>query len=211
MKGGYEERLVSFIEKIPNDEEFVRSLEWFIGQINRAAMISSLSQTLIKYTAPGIPDLYQGTELWDISLVDPDNRRPVDYQLRKNIFFEMENIDCKRALEEMESGLVKMYVIYHCLKVRRENVEAFDVKGSYEPMSISGAKGENAVAFKRGGKIAAVAPRLLISAGDDWQDTAVELGGGKWMNEFTKQIFEGRAEMKNLLNDFPLALLVKEK
>lgn len=213
VKEGYEEGLVLFIEKILKDGEFVRSLEWFIGLIIRAARISSLSQVLIKYTAPGVPDLYQGTELWDISLVDPDNRRPVDYQLRKNIFYEMEMIDCKGAFEEMESGQVKMYVIYHCLKVRREHLECFGEKGSYEPIGVSGAKAENVIAFRRGGKIVTVAPRMLMSLGDppDWQDTAIELGEGRWVNEFTKQIFEGDVEMKNLLNDFPLALLVKEK
>ena len=211
VKEDYEEALILFIDNILKDKEFVKSLESFTTLILGAAQISSLSETLIKYTAPGIPDLYQGTELWDISLVDPDNRRAVDYELRKNIFSQMEKLDCIGALEQLDSGLTKMYVIYHCLKVRREHLECFGNEGSYELIKVSGEKAENVVAFGRSRKIVTVASRLLISLGDDWQDTAVELGEGRWMNEFTKQIFEGKTEIRNLLNDFPLALLVKEK
>ena len=78
----YEDALRSFIERILVSQEFITDLEDFVGRVLRAGRINSLAQSLLKFTAPGIPDTYQGGELWDLSLVDPDNRRPVDYERR---------------------------------------------------------------------------------------------------------------------------------
>ncbi len=211
VKGKYEEALESFIENICKDNEFINSLESFISLILKPARISSLSQILIKYTAPGIPDLYQGAELWEIVLVDPDNRRAIDYEFRQNIFTQMEKMSSKEALEHLDTGLTKMFVLHQCLKVRRENQECFGADSSYTPLEISGAKAGNIIGFRRNERIITIAPRLLLGLQNDWQDTLLKLPAGRWTNVFSSQTFENVIEIKNLLSDFPLALLIKEE
>lgn len=206
----YEQALTSFIQNILNDSEFIQSLETFTASILRPAMLSSLSQTLIKYTAVGIPDLYQGTELWDISLVDPDNRRPVDYELRENIFAQMEKMSAQQALEKLDSGLTKMYVIYQCLKIRRQYQECFAAHSNYIPLEFTGTMTKHIVGFVRSDKIITIAPRFLISLNNDWKNTAAALPSGRWKNIFTGRKFENLIEIMNLLGEFPIALLVKE-
>jgi (1->4)-alpha-D-glucan 1-alpha-D-glucosylmutase len=94
----FEEALRMFIELTLNYAPFLRELQQFVARVQDAGRVNSLTQTLLKYTAPGMPDLYQGTELWDLSLVDPDNRRPVDYGLRKRLLCEIEEDDGARHL-----------------------------------------------------------------------------------------------------------------
>ena len=207
----YEESMVLLINSILNDDRFISSLESFVTLILKPARISSLAQTLLKYMAPGVPDLYQGTELWDLSLVDPDNRRPVDYELRKKLFFQMEKMTAKEALEHLDSGLSKMFIIFKCLQIRRQYQECFGTASTYKPAKFTGAKAHYIIGFERKEKIIAIAPRFLISLGNVWQDTAVDLPAGVWTNIFTNEIFRNKTKIRNLLNDFPVALLIKEK
>src|SRR5437660_424679 len=120
----FEDALKTFIEGILKHEPFVTALEQFVGMVKNAGRVNSLAQTLMKHTAPGVPDLYQGAELWDFSLVDPDNRRPVDYKLRANLLREITSLPAEQAVAEAmrraDEGLPKLWTITRALSLRRE-------------------------------------------------------------------------------------------
>jgi (1->4)-alpha-D-glucan 1-alpha-D-glucosylmutase len=170
--------------------------------------VSSLAQTLLKLTSPGVPDLYQGSELWDLSLVDPDNRRPVDFALRRRLLEQAEQISPAEAWQkEADSGLPKLVLTQRALHLRRRRPEAFRA-GSYEPLAPEGAKADHAVAFVRGGAVVAVAPRLVLGLGGDWGDTTLSLPPGTWTDVLDgARTFTGEVALADLLAPFPVALL----
>src|SRR5207253_5481938 len=109
-------------------------------EIIRLGAINSLTQTLLKLTSPGVPDIYQGTEIWDYSLVDPDNRRPVDYELRRKLLGEAEQVSAEDAWQRPQQGLPKIWLIRRAMQVRQQFPEAFGVSGDYQPVAIEGPK-----------------------------------------------------------------------
>src|SRR6201999_4198716 len=117
----YEAAVRDFVERTLTDEAFCAAVEAFVAEIRHAGWSNSLAQTLMKYTAPGVPDLYQGAELWDLSLVDPDNRRPVDYTLRCDLLKQVQRMAAGQVLERASEGLPKLWTIHHALKLRREH------------------------------------------------------------------------------------------
>ncbi len=207
----YEGAMRSFIEAVFEDEDFLADLEAFVAPLVEPGRINSLAQTLIKLTAPGVPDFYQGSELWDLSLVDPDNRRPVDYELRRRLLTDLERdgITPEEVLVRMDEGLPKLWVIRQALAVRGRLPDPFR-DGEYRPLSAEGAKADHALAFLREEQVAAVVPRLVIGLGGDWRETTLELPYGSWTNELTgEQIAGGRQPLADLLARFPVALLVR--
>lgn len=208
----YEDAVNAYIDALLSDKEFTSSLEAFVGKVLLPGRINSLAQTLIKYTAPGVPDLYQGGELWDLSLVDPDNRRPVDYKLREQLLHEAEKLDAEGIMARMDEGLPKLAVVHRALMVRREHPEWFGEQAAYEPLRVQGNKSAHAVAFARGGNLVTVAPlRTLVLAGA-WGNTTVTLPEGKWLNRFTGERIEGGSVVvEQLLKKFPVALLTREQ
>lgn len=206
----YDEALQGFVKGIMASDEFLRDLENFVAPLVGAGRINSLSQTLIKLTAPGIPDFYQGTELWDLSLVDPDNRRPVDYDLRRRRLRELRNMTVEQIRKRMDDGLPKLWVIKKALELRCEK-KFFAPEDRYRALSITGAKADHVVAFARGERAVTVVPRLTLKMGGDWQDTAVEMPPGRWHNEFTGATNPGgKHALSALLESFPVALLARE-
>ncbi len=204
----YDAALRSFVEGILADEEFTASLEAFVRPLVEPGRIVSLSQTLLKLTAPGVPDIYQGTEVWDLSLVDPDNRRPVDFGLRRRLLEEVEGASPEEVLAGMDRGLPKLFAIQRALALRRRRPEVFGAAGAYRPLEVSGAKAAHAVAYLRGEKAVTVVPRLVIGLGGDFGDTAIELAPGRYRNELTGDATAGgRVRLKDLLRRFPAALL----
>ncbi|HVW86166.1 MAG TPA: malto-oligosyltrehalose synthase, partial [Bryobacteraceae bacterium] len=121
----FEAALAEFLGAILEDGEFLRDFESFTSRLNHAGRVNSLSQTLIRMMAPGVPDIYQGTEIWDLSLVDPDNRRPVDYDLRRRLIGEMEGLSAEEIMTRMDEGMPKLWVIRQALKLRREQAACF--------------------------------------------------------------------------------------
>jgi (1->4)-alpha-D-glucan 1-alpha-D-glucosylmutase len=209
VNGAWEEELRTFITKVLADEEFLADLEAFTAPLVAPGRISSLAQTLIRLTAPGVPDTYQGTEIWDLSLVDPDNRRPVDYGLRRRLLAELKGgLSPEQILARMDDGLPKLWVLHRALELRRRLPEAFGEEGTYEPLAARGERAGHAVAFVRGGQAVTVAPRLVIGLDGDWQDTALDLPAGSWRNELTGERIEGgEIRLRDLLGRFPAALL----
>jgi (1->4)-alpha-D-glucan 1-alpha-D-glucosylmutase len=173
---GYEQALIQFVEAILDDREGNLFLEDFIPcaqRIARLGLCNSLAQCLLKFTIPGVPDIYQGNELWDLSLVDPDNRRPVDYALRNRLLDELVAISNSPAdslagrvrslLETPEDGRMKMYLTWKLLGFRREHPELFR-NGDYQALESRGRLAAHLCAFARIAKdetLITVAPRLF--------------------------------------------------
>jgi (1->4)-alpha-D-glucan 1-alpha-D-glucosylmutase len=120
---------------------------------------------LIKLTVPGIPDFYQGAELWNFSLVDPDNRRPVDYGLRRRYLLELSELSPEAIWQRRREGLSKLWLIQQGLLVRHERPQAFGPRGEYVPLYAKGEKSESVVSFMRGGEVIIIAPRLFSGLG----------------------------------------------
>jgi (1->4)-alpha-D-glucan 1-alpha-D-glucosylmutase len=163
-----------------------------------------------------VPDLYQGTELWDLSLVDPDNRRPVDYETRRRLLEELKAMKCDnvaaRVMEKMEEGLPKMWVIHQALHLRRERPELFGADSAYASLDVAGVKKEYVIAYLRGDAIATVAPRLTMKMEGAWRRTTVNLPEGQWRNRLTGEtVVGGKVAVETLWKDFPVALLVREE
>ena len=155
------------------------------AEIARLGAINSLAQTVIKLTAPGVPDIYQGTEIWDDSLVDPDNRRPIDYARRREMLTQIENVPANELMQCWPDGRIKMRLTQRLLHLRRENPELFR-EGIYEPINFGGAFADCAIGFVRRHRdraIIVIVPRLssrlgFPPIGDRWQDTHVVLPAG---------------------------------
>jgi len=177
-----------------------------------AARINSLAQTLIKYTAPGVPDTYQGSELWDLHLVDPDNRGEVDYGIRQSMLAELENGLCPQEItRRMDEGLPKLWVIYKALQLRRQKPEDFDANASYTPLLAEGVKKDHLVGYLRGENVVTMVPRWTVKLGGSWASTVVELPAGRWKNLLTGDALQGaRLRVQSLFSRFPVALLARE-
>jgi (1->4)-alpha-D-glucan 1-alpha-D-glucosylmutase len=178
----YESALERFISALFENTSFVEDLRGFVAALTHPGRVNSLAQTLLKLTAPGVPDLYQGTELWDLSLVDPDNRRPVDYGRRVTMLRELETA-CNTPLEgesftttngpalkgilsRMDDGLPKLWVIRQALFLRKHHPECFGEASSYEPIDASGARNLHAFCFaRRAHRVARRASSAARSAG----------------------------------------------
>lgn len=173
----YEEAVCTFIEKLLTPAQtnpFLEDFLQFMTALAPLGLINSLSQTLLKLSCPGVPDVYQGNELWDFSLVDPDNRRPVDFQLREKFLHELEQAQASPSLEERHAliadlmgnpldGRLKLLITAGVLALRKENPELMTA-GRYIPLEIEGPASENVFAFAReheGRWAIAVAPLMV--------------------------------------------------
>ena len=211
----------------------------FQRRVARFGMLNSLSQVLLKLTSPGVPDLYQGSELWDFSLVDPDNRRPVDYERRRSLLSEVQALgqlpaeECAARvtglLEHMEDGRIKLYVTWRALQLRRERAALFR-DGAYLSLLADGARAEHVVAYARRAQreeVVVCVPRLYVALlgarqtyRPDWGDTSVDLPVGasqRYRNVLTGELIEvgqgagrGQLRLAEICARFPLALLVPE-
>jgi (1->4)-alpha-D-glucan 1-alpha-D-glucosylmutase len=206
----FEEALQKFIEAVLADHEFLEDFRQFLGPLLEPGRSTSLSLLLLKLTAPGVPDLYQGSELWDLSLVDPDNRRPVDYELRRELLAELDRLSPEEILAGSCEGLPKLWTIRQALRTRSGHPQSFGAEGGYQALWAAGPRAANLVAFQRGQNIIAAAPRLLMTLGN-WAETSLEIPEGSWKNQFTCEVVQGgKIEVASLLRRFPVLLLVKE-
>jgi (1->4)-alpha-D-glucan 1-alpha-D-glucosylmutase len=204
----YEGAIREFAAALLHDSAFLDDLEEFVRPLIPLGRLNSLSQTLLKLTAPGVPDLYQGTELWSLALVDPDNRTPVDYESRRRLLNEIEHMTVPEILRRADEGLPKLWVVRQALHLRRLMPEAFGPSAGFESLEAVGSRHKHAIAYVRGGLVVTVAPRLVARLGNDWRDTAIELPPGAWRNEFTgARVAHGMMQLRSLLGEFPVCLL----
>jgi (1->4)-alpha-D-glucan 1-alpha-D-glucosylmutase len=202
----FETALKAMVDRIYDDPALYGEVADFAAAITPPGWSNSLGQKLVQLTMPGVPDTYQGTELWDYSLVDPDNRRPVDFGLRREL---LGRIDEGWQPPIDDSGAAKLLVTARTLRLRRQRPELFD---GYRPVFAEGRVGEHALAFDRGGVIA-VATRLPVglSRHGGWHDTTLSLDGHSFTEVFTNTSYGGsRLHVADLLHTYPVALLVKE-
>lgn len=182
--------------------KFVPTFLPFAEEIARLGAINALSQVALKLTAPGVPDIYQGSEIWNFSLVDPDNRRPVDYGERRRLLDTLEGIAPEELLREWPDGRIKLLLTQRLLRLRRENPFLFE-RGSYLPLTVSGEFAGCCIAFAREHEakwIAVLIPRLSSHVGfppigEKWKDTAVQLPEELSLEGAT-EIFSGRKVRK---------------
>jgi (1->4)-alpha-D-glucan 1-alpha-D-glucosylmutase len=232
----YEGAISFFVKTLltPNDEnKFLADFVPFQRGIARIGLWNSLSQTLLKLTCPGVPDVYQGNELWSFDLVDPDNRRPVDYTLREQSFEALRGLDSlpngrsvRTLLQGPGEGRLKLYVIWKTLCLRQQHSDLFE-NGDYLPATVEGTKANHVVAFLRiyeRKRVLIVVPRLAAGLLNDsdlppigsqvWGDTRLILPAGAAYNLsrniFTEEEFDLKApiNISKVLAEFPVAACV---
>ena len=214
VNGVYEEAVRQFTRDIlepRSNNVFLTDLETLARRIARGGLLSSLSQTLCKLTAPGVPDIYQGTELWDFSLVDPDNRRPVDYERRARLLREIgarlahpgaTMAYVRELLDSLTDGRAKLYVIWRVLQTR-SRLEMLYTRGAYQGLRVRGPRSPSILAFMRrhdGSASITIAPRLYVRllrdqaalplGRDVWADTSIELPRGA-RTSMLKNVLDG--------------------
>jgi (1->4)-alpha-D-glucan 1-alpha-D-glucosylmutase len=196
----YEGALVEFIEQSLDAERskaFLMAFLPFQERVARLGVQNSLVQTVLKLTAPGLPDIYQGAELWDLSMVDPDNRRPVDYNLRIRMLDDRRR-SIQEMMEDWHDGAIKLAVTAAILRFRRDHAELFD-DGEYEALGDAGPKGNHVCAFVRRLNdesviVAAARFPAALQADPDWSGTTIgapdQLTAGRWRDVLTGEQVE---------------------
>jgi (1->4)-alpha-D-glucan 1-alpha-D-glucosylmutase len=221
----YDRAVSQFVERAlagPNARTFIPLFVQFHERVARLGMVNSLAQALLKIASPGVPDFYQGTELWDLSLVDPDNRRPVDFDLRATWLRDLERVldgNCPSAervaavsdmLAHWEDGRIKLYVTTAALRLRRQCPEMF-LAGTYRPIEAAGGRAAHALAFAREHgrqRAIVVAPRLVaglcgphasLPVGEEiWGDTTLEVPAGFEGAHYTNILTGERAAVRQV-------------
>jgi malto-oligosyltrehalose synthase/4-alpha-glucanotransferase len=222
----YEEAVAAFADGLLNENKpFWKNFLKFQQRIIDFGIVNSLAQALIKYTSPGIPDTYQGTELWDLSFVDPDNRRAVNYEERQQWLNEMQNdnkLSTTKLWESRYSGKIKLWLVRSLLQLLLQTPDIF-TKGQYIPLHVKGKYKDNILAFARRYRqewyivaiplhLADISNKNENSIQFDWKDTHIALPAnapGDW--EHLLQNTDGKTEknifIKDIFRDIPLALL----
>ncbi|WP_193614242.1 malto-oligosyltrehalose synthase [Nocardioides lijunqiniae] len=202
----YEAAVHGLVDAAFDDAEVREVLEGLLSRITGPGWVNSLAAKLLAIAMPGVPDVYQGSELWEQSLVDPDNRRFVDLDAREGLLAGIGEWGPVPSVALDDLGVDKLLVTTRALTLRRDRPELFT---SYVPVSASGAAADHVVAFDRGGAIA-VATRLPVglAARGGWGDTTLALPEGRWRDVISGRVVS--AEVADILATLPVALLVKE-
>jgi (1->4)-alpha-D-glucan 1-alpha-D-glucosylmutase len=232
----YEEATAAFVRAILDERSgpsFLEDLRAAVAPVAWAGYLNSLAMAAVKYTSPGVPDCYQGNEIWDYSLVDPDNRRPVDYGKRSRMLDEIAapgdgHLEAIRAIfRAPEDGRAKLYVTWRLLQLRRER-EALFLEAGYAPVRASGSRSRHVVAFaRRQGRsaVVTVVPRLTVSLGVApgelpcgealWEDTRIHMefaGEGAVVRDVISgsrhTVERGGIALAAVLGSAPVAVLV---
>jgi (1->4)-alpha-D-glucan 1-alpha-D-glucosylmutase len=215
------------------EPRFAGTMEEILPALRLFGAVNSLAQVVLKVASPGVPDFYQGTEMWDLSLVDPDNRRPVNYEVRRDALAWLkeqatalgELAVCREILEQLGDGRVKLWTVHRALALRNRMPEPFQ-RGDYVPVTATNGMAQHALGFTRGGKVLAVVPRFaytlmggkarlpLNGAWNSGELLVPEMAGARLENVFTGELIEvsaeGRLPLKMVFREFPVFLGVKE-
>jgi (1->4)-alpha-D-glucan 1-alpha-D-glucosylmutase len=210
--------IAKIIEPSPKNK-FLPTFLPLVEEVARLGAINSLSQILLKFTSPGVPDIYQGNDLWDFSLVDPDNRRPVDYQRRQEILASLAKTTPQELMQNWPDGRIKMFLTREILRFRKEHADLFR-SGTYLPIAAQGPFADCCVSFARefeGKWIVVITPRIssrvgFPPVGEKWQDTSIELpeahAEGDLREVFTARRLHGRRIMlADALSILPFAAI----
>jgi (1->4)-alpha-D-glucan 1-alpha-D-glucosylmutase len=228
----YEQACTNFAGRALEHAAFFNDFDDFTRLVARTGAVYSLGNTILRITAPGVPDTYQGTEYWDLSMVDPDNRRPVNYNERQKNLEDME-VCWQQSSPTLLADLrddpfdprIKLFTLYQCLNTRKLYCPLFD-QGTYQPVGVKLGVNANLLAFRR---VTAEAEALVIiplgitalnthpslPLGEDaWGNSYLEMhqASGEWHHVFLNQKMnlKGQVKIAELLSDFPVALLIKK-
>ncbi len=201
VDAAYESTVQAGIDLAYDDAGLRDAWQRLLALVEQPGWSNALGQKLVQLTMPGVPDVYQGTELWEDSLVDPDNRRPVDFSQRRELLSSLSTappVDC--------SGAAKLWVTTSALRLRRDRPELF---AAYTAVPVSGPTSAHAIAYDRGGAVT-VATRLPIglARAGGWGDTILELDGS-WTDILTGRTYTGPVRLADLLDRLPVALLTR--
>ena len=202
----FEARLHTAVDLAFDDRDAATLIDAFVSTIAPAGWSNSLTAKLVQLTAPGVPDVYQGSELWETSLVDPDNRRPVDYAARRSL---LEQIDAGALPPIDDSGAAKLLVTSRALRVRRDRPELFT---RYVPLPVVGSAERHAIVFDRGG-VVTIGTRLPVSLEriGGWGDTVLVLPHRPYRDLITGVAYDGgELPLATVLGRYPVALLIEE-
>lgn len=201
----YDAALEKFLDGIYSDRDLMADIEKLVNEIAPHGDKNSLAQLLIKLTAPGVPDFYQGTELRDDSLVDPDNRRPVDLAARREKLRTINDATASAVVGDL--GAMKLLTIRRVLGLRRKHPQRF--AGAYKALDATGPHAHRVFAFFRGSDLVTLTPRLTVRA-EGWRDTNVELPDGTWIDVVSDQQYSGgKRTLAELWRAFPISLLTR--
>ena len=216
----YEEAVAAFLEGLLSPASpFLSDMRPFAARLAYLGMLNSLSRTALKFTLPGVPDIYQGTELWDFSLVDPDNRRPVDYAARDAVLGSDDGI--ATLVTRWRDGAIKQRLVRALLTDRSASPDLY-ARGDYTPLAADGARRRNVVAFARthgAHRLATIVARYpgALTGGDGapigegaWHDTAVAVPAGNWRDILTGRAFRADGSplmLAALFAELPVAVL----
>jgi (1->4)-alpha-D-glucan 1-alpha-D-glucosylmutase len=212
---GYDAARDAFARGAFADGGLLADLDGFVAPLVAPGRVNALAQALVQLTVPGVPDTYQGTELWDLSLVDPDNRRPVDFDRRRRLLAEVAGLGPSDLMARADEGLPKLAVVRAALALRSRRPEAFGAgeAAAYVPLGFGGGAAGHGVGFTRGGDMAVVVPRLVLglAARGGWGDTTVALPPGGWVDAVTGARHPGgEVPVADVLAGFPVALLARD-
>jgi malto-oligosyltrehalose synthase/4-alpha-glucanotransferase len=211
----YEKATLQFAKKLLHDAAFLKSMEHLQKEILDTFIANSLTQIFLKFTSPGIPDIYQGCELWDFSLVDPDNRRPVDYHLRTALLKQARQQDAGRLWKNRRNGTIKLWLTHKLLQERKNNAELFS-EGDYIPLSVEGRYKEQLIAFARVHQrqwlVVASALHTVAIDTSNWADTRIILPADapmQWKDILNdkKVLLNEEIFLNELPGDLPIFLL----
>jgi (1->4)-alpha-D-glucan 1-alpha-D-glucosylmutase len=209
----YDEALQRFVRGVLTDRALTDDVERFVELVVGAGRSNSLAQKLVQLTMPGVPDVYQGSECWDLSLVDPDNRRPVDFALRRSLLLALDQGGSDLPSVADDSGAAKLLVVSRALRLRREHPEWFGRAGRYEPLPAAGPAAGHCLAFARADAVVTVTTRLPVGLGraGGWGDTRLRMPArGRWRDALTGRTSTGDAvQLADVLSRLPVALLVR--
>ena len=210
---GYEAAVDAWAAFFTRDPETVADIAAFTARVLVPGRVNALSQVLVHLTAPGVPDVYQGDELWNLTLVDPDNRAPVDDDTRRALLAELRvTPDPPRAAltDPDEPGRPKLWVMMHALALRRSHADWFGPGASYAALAASGPAADRVVAFARVGNVVTVVPRWTLRPGGT-ETTTLALPPGRWRNVLDGRAHDGApVAVDELLREFPVALLARD-
>ena len=198
----FDAAVAAFVRGVLGDDRITAAVGAFVDGLAGAWRTTALAQKAVQLTVPGVADTYQGSELWDLSLVDPDNRRPYELELRRTL---LAGLDGPPAVDG--TGAAKLHVVATLLRLRRDRPELFLDASSYEGLDA----GDRAVAFVRGGALVTVAPtRALTVERSGWGQDAVELPAGSWTDVLGGGSWTGTVHLADLLVGFPVAVLLRD-
>ncbi len=212
----YEKIVEDFVSAVLSDKIFTSQVGKFVSDLVSPGRVNSLAQTVLKLTSPGVADIYQGCETYNLSLVDPDNRSSVDFSRLSSLLDECEQVyrsaGIRGVVSGSDRGLDKLFVHQRTLAARRDNRDAFSPGADYRSLEAQGSAQDHVISFVRAERILVVVPRLVVGlrAKGGWAKTRLRFPPGLWADCFSGEVWSDEALLSELLGAFPVAVLVRQ-